>query len=275
VLLVFLAGALSAATTNLSPAQDASAAMHELAQSSDFRVRVTAALVLGRSRPPGAREALQRALSDVQPAVRIVAAAALSSLGDPTAIAALESRLSVESSGSVKAQIRATIEQLRRGSGGDAADASRRQLAPNVQYVVKLGMMNNGSGVRGDELRRVLHDAARSRARGIRGAAITDSDGSLLQQAAQRHLPVITLDGNVTQLLESRVADTLQVQAKVEFSLRRDQTLKGTLSGGATTFGSGPSISEQGRRQLQDDAIDGAVQSALRGADQGLTVAAR
>ncbi len=122
-------------------------------------------------------------------------------------------------------------------------------------------------------MRRVLRDAAASRAHGLKGAAVFDDDPALLAQAAERHLPVITLDGSLTQLLESRVAGSVQVQARVEFAVRREQTLKGTLSGAATTFGSTPSLSDQGRRQLQNDAVDGAVQSALRGADQGLIVA--
>jgi hypothetical protein len=105
--------------------------------------------------------------------------------------------------------------------------------------------------------------------------AVVEMDGSLLRQATERHVPIVTLDGNVTQLVESRVADTLQVQARVEFTVRREQTLRGTLSGAATTFGSGPTISDQSHRQLQDDAVDGAVQSAMRGAEQGLTIAAR
>ena len=50
----------------------------------------------------------------------------------------------------------------------------------------------------------------------------------------------------------------------------REKILKGTLSGAATTFGSSPTLSDVGRRRLQDDAVDGAVESALRGADQGL-----
>jgi hypothetical protein len=61
----------------------------------------------------------------------------------------------------------------------------------------------------------------------------------------------------------------------VEFAVRRGQTLKGTVSGGATTFGPGSDLTEQGRRKLQEDALAAAVQSALRGAEDGLLVAAR
>ncbi len=258
-------------------AQDAPSALRDLAESPDFRVRLSAALYLGRNKPRGALGALVRALSDGDPTVRVAAAAALGALGDPAAIGPLTLRLSSESSASVAAQIHSAIDRLRQGmiSAQPASDPKQGALAPGVRYVVRLGTMRNPSGVRGEDLRRVLHDAAVSHAQVLKGCAVVDGDTGLLAQAAQRHLPVITLDGSLTQLIESRIADTIQVQARVEFAVRRDQTLRGTLSGAATTSGSGSSITDQSRRQLQDDAVDGAVQSVLRGADQGLTVAAR
>jgi hypothetical protein len=261
------------ALPRLALAQDAAGALRDLAESNDFRVRVSAALYLGRTRPVGAREALEHALSDAHPAVRVAAATALATLGDSGAIGALARRESVEPSASVKAQIQSSIERLKSGVSAEQPGDGARRLGGNVRYVVRLGAMRNPSGVRGDDLRRVLQTAARSRARAIRGAVV-DSDGSLAAQAAQLHVPVLTLDGSLMQLTEARVEGNVQVQARVEFAVRREQTLKGTLSGAATTFGTGPTLSDQGRRQLQDDAVDGAVQSAMRGADQGLTLAA-
>jgi hypothetical protein len=249
-------------------AQDAAGALRDLEESTDFRVRVSAALYLGRTKPAGAREALERALGDGQPTVRAACAAALGALGDPAAISALSRRLSTESSSSVKAQIESSIARLRNAGSGDAPAAE----APTVRYFVRLGVMRNPSGVRMEELRRVLSESATSRAHGLKGGAVIEGDGAAAQ-AARRHLPIITLDGSLTQLIESQVSGSFQVQARVEFAVRKDQTLKGTLSGAATTFASGPTVSEQGRRQLQNDAVDGAVQSALRGADQGLIVA--
>jgi hypothetical protein len=273
---VLVAAALVGTTSRVSPADETSAA-RELAESGDFRVRVSAALVLGHTRPPGARDALERALGDGHPAVRAAAASALISLGDPAAIPALERRFAGEASPSVKAQMRVSLDQLRAtdGASDPSSDRSARQLPPGVRFVVQLGSMRNGTGVRGDEIRRVLSDAARARARSLRGAAFVEKGSPFLQQAVERHLPVVTLDGNVTHISEARVAGTVQVQARVEFAVRLEQTLKGTLAGGATTFGSGPTISDEARRQLQDDAVDGAVMSALRGAEQGLLVAAR
>jgi hypothetical protein len=286
---VLAAAAASGTVVRVSPADgppaaarggedDGAGALNELETSTDFRVRVSAALIVGRTRPSGARQALERALlGDSHSAVRVAAAAALGSLGEAAALPALERRLSSDPSGSVQAQIRATIDRLRAAPEprNAAPDPSPTDLGPDVRYVVRLGTMRNRTGVRGDEVRRALLDSARVRARALRGAAVVEGDGPLLRLAADRRVPVIALDGNVTQIVESRAAGSLQVQARVEFTVRHDQTLKGTLSGGATTVASGPAFSEQSRRQLQDEAIDGAVQSALRGAEQGLIVAAR
>jgi len=258
-------------------AGDSALALREVAGAADFRIRVSAALVLGRTRPAGALEALEHALADPHPAVRAASAEALSALGDASALPALEQRASLEVSPSVKAQLRVTVDALRGDvtlqqpiEGGEEAHDARE-----VRYVIALGAMRNGTGVRGDELIAVLSDAARTRTHAWRAAAVMESSASARKQAAVRHVPVITLDGNVAQMFESRVAGNVQVHARVEFTVRRDQTLKGTVSGAATTFGSGAAISEQARRQLQNDAIDGAVQSALRGAEQDLIVAAR
>jgi hypothetical protein len=172
---------------------------------------------------------------------------------------------------------------LAAGAGGNRGPVHREaaddpyptEIGPSVRYVVRLGDMRNGSGLGGDELARVLHDSARVRARALKDAAVIDASASLNKQAADRHLPVITIDGLVTQLTESPSSGGLQVRACVEFSLRRDQVLRATVSGAATAAATSPSISDRGRRQLEDEAIDGAVLSALGAADRGFTVATR
>jgi hypothetical protein len=138
-----------------------------------------------------------------------------------------------------------------------------------------LGAMRNATGVRGDDLRRVLSEATRIHASALSGVLLVERDSPLLKQAAAKHIPVFSLDGNVTQIAESPMGSSIEVHARVEFTLRRDQTLRGTLTGAATTLGSGPAMSDEERRQLQDDAVQGAVQSAMRGAEQGLRVASR
>jgi hypothetical protein len=278
---IVLVGAVLATTAaGISRAESSTTTttMRELAESSDFRVRVSAALVLGHTRPEGAREALEGALGDGHPAVRVAVARALGSLGDPAALGALQRRLGQDSSSSVTAQLRVAIAELKRVESSDSSRDAVRHLPPGVRYIVELGSMRNHSsigGQRGDELAQVLSSAARVRAQAMRGSAFVEGDESLRQQASAQHVPVITLDGNVTQITEAHVAGGTQVQVHVEFAVRRGQTLKGTVSGSATTFGPGSEITDQGRRRLEEEAVQAAVQSALRGAEDGLLVAAR
>ena len=258
--------------THPTRSDEASAALHELEASPDFRVRVTAALLVGRARPVGAREGLEHALGDTHSAVRAAAAAALGTLGDPQALAALRRRFPTDPSASVQAQIKATIDRL---ASAQASDPEPSDGVPETRFVVRLGTMRNRTPVRGDEVRQVLFESAKARSRALRGAVVLDADSPAAYAAGSRRLPVIALDGSVMQILESRAGGVFQVQARVEFTLRHDQTLKGTLSGAATTLGSGATMSDQARKELEDAAIDAAVQSALRGAEQGLIVAAR
>jgi hypothetical protein len=276
---MLVGAALASTAAGVSRAEDPSVTMRDLAEASDFRVRVSAALVLGHTRPDGAREALEEALGDAHPAVRVAAARALGSMGDADALPALEHRLAQDASASVTAQLRASIVQIRHANVAEPATGDARHLPAGVRYLVELGSMRNHSGVggaRGEELEQVLADAARTRAQAMRGTVlIDDGDDSLRRQAAARHVPVITLDGNVMQIAEARVGGGTQVQVHVEFAVRRGQTLKGTVSGTATTFGPGGEITDEGRNKLQQDAVAAAVQSALRGAEEGLLVAAR
>jgi HEAT repeat protein len=262
-----VSGLLLTATARVSPAQDVGSALRDVGSSDDFRVRANAAALLGRARPRGAREVLERALNDAHPLVRTAAAVALASLGDSTSVPALERQMARESSPGAKAQMKSSIESLKRG--GTAMQRAR--------FVVLLGNMKNNSGVRGDALADFLLHAARSRARMVPGVIVTDGkDAGLLRDAADKHVPVLMLDGSINGITQGREDKSVTFRAQVEFSLRKNQELKGRLTGAATSFGSLQVLGDQARvAELQNDAVDGAVQSALRGADVGLSLASK
>jgi hypothetical protein len=251
----------------------------ELETSDDFRVRVNAALFLGRSRLPSALEPLEHALaSDPHPAVRSASAEALASLGDPSALSALEQRARVETSASVKAQLRVSIAILRPGASAPQPtddDGAPRFLPPDARCVLSLGSMRNASGVRGDDLGAVLASATQISVRAMRGVVVAGTDAPVVRLAARRRIPLVLLDGSLVELQEAKLSGGLQVRARVQFTVRRDQSLRGTLSGSATTFGSSPTLSDDTVRRLEEQAIEGAVQGALRGAEAGIIVAAR
>jgi len=254
-------GALQCANVTTSPAASAHAdtqtAGADLAHAPDFRVRVSAALLIGRAKPEGARLMLERALTDTHPAVRTAAAAALLAVGDPAAIPALEHAMRGEASGSARAQMQTSIQSLRGG----------HHAAPvNARYVVQLGAMRSGPNVRA-EFSGALRQHARAHASTLPGALVLDA----AEAAPAGRMPVLLFDGTITRLAQTAGNNATRVEAQVEFAVRRipQQTLQGTLSGSATTIESTRgTIAPNRLAELQNAAIEGAVESALRGADR-------
>lgn len=255
-------GAIQCTNVTSSPADsphgDGQSAGADLAHASDFRVRVSAALVLGKTRPEGARLMLEHALADTHPAVRTAAAAALAALGEAAAIAALDHAMRSEPSGSARAQMQTSIEALRGGARAIPKSGAR--------YVVQLGSMKSAPNVGGD-LSGVLRAAARSQAASLPGAMVVDAAEA---PPARAGMPVLLFDGQVTRLVHTSASGTTRIEAQVEFAVRRipQQTLTATLSGTATTIESTRSLSPSRVAELQNQAIGGAVESALRGADR-------
>lgn len=266
---LIVASALVCGTERASVAQDEATAKRELSSSDDFRVRVAAALFLGKTKQPGALHALTDALDDPNPAVRTAAAVALRQLGDPGAIGPLSRQLKRESAPGTRSQIAAAIESLH------AAATPAQPAAPAVKYAVKIGSMKNLTGVRGTELGAVMQRAAHQRAASIPGAIVVDDEAA----AQQAHAPMLVLDGAVLKMAEEKKAgDTVHFKAKVEFSVSKmpEHTLKVSLTGGATSVGTQSSLVSQSRvNALEDQAIDGAVESALNGCNSGLDQAVR
>jgi len=271
---VALALSMLAIGAREAPAQDPADAARDLQTSDDFRVRVSAALTLGRAHSPGARAQLEQALDDAHPAVRIAAAAGLAALGDPAATPSLRLHLGSERSAGVRSQIASTIASLGRAGEAQSADAKWQ----STRYVVAIGDMHNRSQVPGTHAVDVLRSATQAHARLIPGALVTDNDPATFEQAAARHVPVFLLDGALQRLSQGRKNAELSYNAQVDYSMRRvpQQQLRGILSGSATSFGSVSALRDPGSvTMLEDQAIDGAVESALRGAARGFGEAAR
>lgn len=238
-------------------------------QAGDFRVRVSAALALGRSKAPSARLDLERALSDSHPAVRTAAAAALLALGDSNAAPALKRAVGRETSPGAQAQMQTSLDglQLPPGCKGVEWDKAR--------YVVQLGAMRNSTGVRGDQLTQVLRSATKARAQSVPGAVVVEADEmALVKQARARKVPVVAIDGSLIKLDQATAGGKVSLSARVEFTVRKEQSLKGTLAGGALAEGTPRALTPQVIAELQDKAVNGAVASALAGAEQPLAKAA-
>lgn len=244
---------------------DDSSSFRDLATGSDFRVRVAAALSLGKSKSPGARPALEKALSDSHPAVRSAAAAALGALGDAGAVPALKAASSREADSGVRSQIDKIIKRL----GG-------RQI--KAKYLVTVGKLENKSGVAGTTLIGALKASTQSRIAQIPGVEVLGDGDDAAALGKSRNLPVFALDGSLMQLAKKQGADGVGYSARVEFLIRKvpDQTLKGTMSGAAAALADAKNVRGASElSQLQEAAVDGAVDGALKGAGNALAAAVK
>ena len=238
----------------------------ELTESADFRVRVQAALRLGRT-GASARPDLENGLRDPHPAVRVACAAGLGNIGDPASIPALERAMKGETYATVKTSMKDTIDKLRASASVKSGNPETPTSLAGARYVVQLGSMKNVSGVRSDDLDGVMRSAARAKAGTIKGAVIVDgSDPHVIKKAAEKRIPVLQVDGNLTKLTQVTGSDgSTVISAKVDMAIRKlpGQTLKGTISGNASGS-NGTRVSDQGILDLQNRVVGGAVESAMR-----------
>ena len=248
-----------------SIAQDDATALRDLANGGDFRVRVSAALALGRSKSPGARAALEKALNDPHPAVRAAASAALGNLGDANATPALQAALARETTPSVKAQYESTLKKL----GGSSSTSSR------AKFLVALGRMDVRQGAFPPN---TLKAATRTRMSQMSGVEVVADGSDVSAISRTRNLPAFTVDGTLTKLAKSTSSAGVSVSARVEYLLRKmpDHAIKATMSGTAQAEADAREI--RGAReleQLQSDAVTAAVDSALKGAAPALEAGAK
>jgi hypothetical protein len=261
---VVLATTTLLGTAQVSVAQDDSSAYRDLATGGDFRVRVAAALMLGRAKSPGARAALEKALKDPHPAVRAAAAAALGARADAAAVPALKAALGGETTATVKSQIESSIQRLSKGQ------------AAKVKYLVSLGKFENRSGVKDTSMSGLLKDQTRAKFAQVPGIELLAEGADVGEASKSRKLPGFTLDGSLVHLAKGESGPDVTYSAKVEFLIRKmpEQSLKGSMSGAAKALADAKAVRGPGQlAQLQRDAVAGAVESALKGASPALEAA--
>jgi hypothetical protein len=216
---------------------------HLRADNSDWRVRVANAAQLGKTGGPGARQQLESGLSDSHYAVRSTCAAALKSLGDRNAIPALEAAEASEPNDKAKHIMHDAIDTLRVG---------------NAKYVVSVGTMKSSS--HGGSFDGVMRSAAKSKASALNGAVVVDgSDPAFFKSATNKKIPVLILDGTLTQLTQTGQGGGVTVSAKVNVAISTPKAgLKAMVAGnGSASGGAVPDLQER----AVGAAVGGAVSS--------------
>jgi hypothetical protein len=247
---------LSLGQASIARADEVTKAAEDLRSGSDFRLRVSAALALGKSKSPLARGPLEEQLAkDDQEAVRAAAAAGLGALGEPAAVPALERAAANDKSSSVRETAKASLEKLR----------SSKTSAPagNARVLVKIGKLLNKSGVKGADMVGRFKGATRAEAQKIPGVEVLADGADARAAGKSRGLPVLVLDGTLRDLSPRGKGG---LGAEVEYIVKREQSLKGSVKGKGAVEDGASTRDAAAEKELQDQAMAAAVESALRGA---------
>jgi HEAT repeat protein len=237
--------------------------VRRLESGGDFRVRVQAALQLGKTHDPAYTSALGRALDDKNDSVRAAAAAALKTLGDPDAIDHLrESRL--DRSPAVRRQVLDALAFL---------ETRLREM----KVVVKIGRIRNSTNVNSPAAVSTLAVASRRTLGSLEAVGVVGESQDVNEVAKRRKLPALLLTGSIRKMGVEKSAGALIYSAQVEYVLHRmpEQAIAGKMTGSASTRASAEEASDSHRRaELRDAVLEAAAQSALKRARSALIAAA-
>lgn len=111
---IFVLCTLALLASHADASQSVSELADRLLNSPDSRIRVQAALALGRSKSAKAVRPLCDGLSDGEPTVRCAAAAGLGRLGQAEGLPCLRKRMDQERNGEVRSSIERVVERLAR-----------------------------------------------------------------------------------------------------------------------------------------------------------------
>ena len=260
---------LTAALVLSAPAAWATPGLDELADQlkngPDFRVKVSAALQLGKSLSGDATAPLIAALDDPNASVRAAAAAALKNLGEQSALGALKAHRA-DKSEAVRAQVSAAITSLE----------EERTSGPRPKVLVKIGIMKNGSGIKSQKIETELADSSRrklSELPGVKVLALAEEN-----PAKPSKLPMVMVTGKIQELKASHEGSSITYSAIVEYVLHTmpEQAIAAKVSGRASATATEQDATDSVKlAELRRSVLEAAIASALRRAPPALMAAAR
>jgi hypothetical protein len=249
-----------------APAQGIQASIDKLRSSDDFRLRVHAALELGKSKQPNVRVPLEQALNDKKAAVRAAAAAALEAHGDRRAVPALR-RHEQDPSAAVRAQIRSSVAAL---------ESTTSIRTEPERLVVKLGSIKNGTTVKSGTLVGKIAQTSRERLGRMPGVCVVSESEDVNTTAQKKRLPAVLVTGRLRRLNASREGSQIVYSARVDYVVHRmpEQSIMGVLTGSASAKATQREAKDQNKMaELRRAVLEAAIDSAMRRAAEALQAA--
>lgn len=235
--------------------------------SSDFRVRVQAALELGKTRDERALPALSAALEDRHASVRAAAAAALGKLGVARGVRPLREHLD-DPSDSVRSAVNTAIALLTPKAEPSAEPEAQR-------IVVKLGSVHNGTRVKSQAIEREILAESRKKLSEMPGVAVLPSEAV---EEPKAEAPRVMITPSIQKLAASRDGDSIVYSASIEYILHTmpDEAIMARISGSASAAATEKEAADKAATAvLRREVLAAAIQSALSRAPRALLAAAR
>ena len=217
-----------------------------LMQDPSYKVRVQAALVLGKLADRRAVPALMQALHDENETVRGVAATSLGRIGDKSSANALQVAATSDASDFVRSQARKALE-LVAGGGGTPVAAPRA----GARFYVAIGF--SGGGKANAEYTRLVREALAKELQSVSSVTLTVSGGGEPSRSllASKHLQGFVVDGSIQRLSATPAGgqQNIDCDLKAFVATFPDRSIKAmTQEGASLQTGSGPSEAESGKR---------------------------
>lgn len=253
--------------------QRSDALIRLLETSTEFRVRTQAALSLGRtSGGTQVVQALVRALSDSNAAVRAAAANSLGAVGDPSAVAALQ-RLSSDSDRAVRTAATSAVRtiQSRGGSSPSVVTPPPTTVAPpsgTSRYYVGVGMPGSRATRLGPDMLQHARSVLVQQVRAVDGVELApenESNTAATSVIQRRRLAGVYIDCSIVSA--DATANGTRVAVSVIVGTYPGRDMRAILNGAATVPGAGGVEADRA-------AVEGAIRGALRNLPQALTSAA-
>ena len=219
-----------------------------LMQDPSYKVRVQAALVLGKLADRRAVPALIQALKDENETVRGVAATSLGRIGDKSSANALMVSSTSDSSEFVRSQAKKALEIVAGGGGGAMAVAPPKAGA---RFYVAIGFASPG---RGDpQSARLLREALAKELQSVSSVTLSVAGGGQPSHAllASKHLQGFIVDGTIQRLSVTPAGgqQTIDCDVKAFVATFPDHSIKAmTQEGASLQTGSGASEADSGKR---------------------------
>jgi len=205
----------------------------------NYKIRVQAALVLGKVRDASAVPYLIKALSDPNATVRGIAAGALGEIGDPLAADALRDLSRRETDSFVKSQAGKALAAL---SGGGAGKRAKIYLA--------FGPFTGGVKSAGPDAAKIIADALAHELGKLPSITLTLSPNDQ-HNFAKSGLLGFYIDGNITRLEDVVGGGTSETNCDVKVMVARwpqKSIISWTNAGASLQSGSRPRDKEGARR---------------------------